>query len=259
MVFARQTYEDFLANPHCLIQTKSYFIITTLSNPGRPSMCKLTYKIQEIQAIVSTGILTLWFGFWVSFCVADTVILALGDSLTQGYGLRQQDGFVEQLSTWMDRNGNRVRIINAGVSGDTSAGGLARVGWSLEEDADAMIVALGGNDFLRGIDPTETQKNLDGIIRIGLKKDLKILLIGYKASGNYGPKYKQDFDTIYPKLAKKYNLVLVDNFMGALLGKVDEGEHLQSFLQPDMLHPNAKGILEIIQAIGPDVQKLIQN
>ena len=130
---------------------------------------------------------------------------------------------------------------------------------SLEEDVDAMIVALGGNDFLRGIDPAETQKNLDGIIRIGLKNDIKILLIGYKARGNYGVKYKQDFDAIYPKLAEKYNLILVENFIGALLGKVDEGEQLQSFLQLDMLHPNAKGVLEIIQAMGPDVQKLIQD
>ena len=85
------------------------------------------------------------------------------------------------------------------------------------------------------------------------------MLIGYKALGNYGPKYKQDFDAIYPKLAEKYNLILVENFIGALLGKVDEGEQLQSFLQLDMLHPNAKGVLEIIQAMGPDVQKLIQD
>jgi acyl-CoA thioesterase-1 len=222
-------------------------------------MYKFTFKINKMLAISETVLLTFWFGFWAPFCVADTTILALGDSLTQGYGLRQKDGFVEQLSTWMGQNGDRIRIINAGVSGDTSAGGLARVEWSLEEDVDAMIVALGGNDFLRGIDPAETQKNLDGIIRIGLKNDIKILLIGYKALGNYGPNYKQDFDAIYPKLAEKYNLILVENFIGALLGKVDEGEQLQSFLQLDMLHPNAKGVLEIIQAMGPDVQKLIQD
>tara|TARA_B100001093_G_C26390760_1_gene826978 strand:- start:10 stop:678 length:669 start_codon:yes stop_codon:yes gene_type:complete len=222
-------------------------------------MCNLTFTINRIKTIFKTGILTLWLGFLPSFCLANTVILALGDSLTQGYGLREKDGFVAQLSTWMEKNGNGVRIINAGVSGDTSAGGLARVEWSLEEDVDAMIISLGGNDFLRGIDPAETHKNLDEIIRIGLKRDLKILLIGYKASGNYGPNYKQQFDGIYPKLAQNYGLFLVENFFGALLLKVDEGEKMQSFLQPDMIHPNVKGVLEIIKVIGPDVQKLIRN
>ena len=194
-----------------------------------------------------------------TFCAAETMILALGDSLIQGYGLRQKDGFVAQLSTWMDQNGERVRIINAGVSGDTSAGGLARVEWSLEENVDAMIIALGGNDFLRGIDPAETLKNLDAIIKVGRKKDIKIMIIGHKAPGNFGPEYKQDFDVIYPKLAAKYGLVLVVNFIGGMMDRVSAGESLHSFLQADMLHPNAKGVFEIVQAIGPEVQKLIEE
>ena len=194
-----------------------------------------------------------------TFCAAETMILALGDSLIQGYGLRQKDGFVAQLSTWMDQNGERVRIINAGVSGDTSAGGLARVEWSLEENVDAMIIALGGNDFLRGIDPAETLKNLDAIIKVGRKKDIKIMIIGHKAPGNFGPEYKQDFDVIYPKLAAKYGLVLVVNFIGGMMDRVSAGESLHSFLQADMLHPNAKGVFEIVQVIGPEVQKLIEE
>ena len=127
-------------------------------------------------------------------------ILALGDSLTQGYGLAQQDGFVPQLNKWLLEQGNDVSIINGGVSGDTSAGGLERVAWTLEEDVDILMVALGGNDLLRGIDPTSTRFYLDQILAIGTEKGLRLVLIGMSAPYNFGPDYKKNLMRSIPIL-----------------------------------------------------------
>ena len=190
----------------------------------------------------------------------EVVIAALGDSLTQGYGLPAPDGFVPQLQSWLSAKGADVRLINAGVSGDTTAGGLARVGWALTPEVDAMIVALGGNDLLRGLDPAQARSNIEGILQAAQAADVEVLLIGMQAPGNYGPAYKESFDALYPELASTYGSVFLDSFFVGLSGEGDIGAPvtLQGFLQGDGIHPNAKGVAKIVEGIGPSVLQLIE-
>ena len=188
---------------------------------------------------------------------AETVIAALGDSLTQGYGLVQEDGFVPQLQAWLRARGADVRIINAGVSGDTAAGGLSRVDWTLEDEVDGMIVALGGNDLLRGLPPDLSRTNLEGILQSAAAKDVPVLLVGMQAPGNYGLDYKQEFDAIYPDLAKAYDSVFAKSFLGALQDRQDQGVTLRDYMQSDGIHPNAAGVALIVAALGPKVQELL--
>lgn len=196
--------------------------------------------------------------FAVPVSAADVNILALGDSLTQGYGLIEQDGFVPQLRTWLSENGHDARVVNAGVSGDTTAGGFARVEWSLTPEIDAMIVALGGNDLLRGIDPAVSRANVEGILKIAKDRDLKVLLIGMQAPGNYGPDYKAEFDAIYPELSQTYGTLYLDSFFAGLMGPNGE-PNLTDVMQPDGIHPNKEGVRRIVDVIGPKVQELIRS
>ena len=184
-------------------------------------------------------------------------ILALGDSLTQGYGLVEQEGFVRQLHEWLTERGHDVRIVNGGVSGDTTAGGLSRVAWSLTPEIDAMIVALGGNDLLRGIPPETARSNLDGILQVAAERDLEVLLIGMTAPGNYGQEYKQAFDAIYPALAERYGTLYLDDFFAGLRGDDGAMPDTGRFMQPDGIHPNAEGVERVVDAIGPEVETLI--
>ncbi|SOH92317.1 acyl-CoA thioesterase-1 [Monaibacterium marinum] len=187
---------------------------------------------------------------------ADTItVAALGDSLTQGYGLPPQDGLVPQMQTWLDQQGEDVSLLNAGVSGDTTAGGLARIDWTLSPDVDALIVALGGNDVLRGIDPANSLANLDGIMARAAAADIPVLLIGMQAPGNFGPDYKQSFDAIYPDLAQQYDALLVDDFFAGI--GVSDLSAARDLMQADGIHPNAQGVAQIVAALGPRVQELI--
>ncbi|ASP19838.1 esterase TesA [Antarctobacter heliothermus] len=191
---------------------------------------------------------------------ADRVnILALGDSLTQGYGLIEQEGFVPQLRDWLAERGYDVRIVNAGVSGDTTAGGLARVEWSLTPDIQAMIVALGGNDLLRGIDPAVSRDNIEGILKVAEERGLEVLLIGMQAPGNYGPDYKAAFDALYPELARTYDALYLENFFAGLMQNGKGPSDLRAFMQPDGIHPNATGVDRIVNVIGPKVEALIER
>lgn len=198
------------------------------------------------------------FGFSGFAAVAEPVtIAALGDSLTQGYGLRQQDGFVPQLQSWLDARGADVVLINAGVSGDTTAGGASRVAWTLTPEVDAMIVALGGNDLLRGIPPQVARANLDSILRAAGEAKIEVLLIGLSAPGNYGPDYKTAFDAIYPELAAQYGTLYAENFLAGVMatdGRADAG-----MMQSDGIHPNAQGVKRIVEALGPQVLALIKQ
>lgn len=195
------------------------------------------------------------------FAQADNItVAALGDSLTQGYGLPAEDGFVPQLQAWLTEQGQDVTLINAGVSGDTTAGGLSRVGWTLTEDVDAMIVALGGNDLLRGIAPETARANLDGILQAAQAQGVQVLLVGVEAPGNYGPEYKQAFDAIYPELAQEYSALLFPAFLEPLLAaSPDRASALRDYVQADGLHPNAQGVEVIVAAIGPVVIDLIDR
>ena len=182
------------------------------------------------------------------------VIAALGDSLTQGYGLPAEDGFVPQLQNWLDQNGADVTVINAGVSGDTTAGGLAR-------EVDGMIVTLGGNDLLRGIDPAVSRANLDGIMKAAQDAEVEVLLVGMTAPGNFGPDYKTAFDSIYPDLAAQYDASLMGSFFDGLSdnGETPDLAQARGFFQADGVHPNAQGVTRIVDALGPKVLTLIDQ
>ncbi len=188
------------------------------------------------------------------------VVAALGDSLTQGYGLPAEQGFVPQLQRWLDAEGADVRLINAGVSGDTTAGGLARVGWTLSDDVDAMIVVLGGNDVLRGLPPEQARENIAGILQAAATQEVEVLLVGMQAPGNFGAAYKAAFDGLYPDLAAEYGALHAESFFVGLR----EGEalpspaELQPFLQSDGLHPNAEGVARIVNGLGPHVLRLVE-
>ncbi|SEP78012.1 acyl-CoA thioesterase-1 [Thalassovita taeanensis] len=188
-------------------------------------------------------------------------IAAFGDSLTQGYGLIEQEGFVPQLRLWLaehgDELGTEVTVINAGVSGDTTAGGLARVDWTLTPDVGAMIVALGGNDLLRGIDPAQSRANMRGILQAAQAHGVQVLLIGMQAPGNYGPAYKAEFDAIWPELSAEFDTLYVDSFFAGLGGADPAG--LRDLFQADGIHPNAEGVRRIVAALGPEVQALIKK
>ncbi|MBN7783347.1 arylesterase [Ponticoccus gilvus] len=195
---------------------------------------------------------------WGQPATAEQVhILALGDSLTQGYGLLESEGFVPQLRAWLAARGHDVRIVNGGVSGDTTAGGLARVEWSLTPEIDAMIVTLGGNDLLRGIDPAVARENIEGILKVAQARELEVLLVGIQAPGNYGLDYKAAFEAIYPELAESYDTLLAGNFFDGLMEDGSAPADLDAFMQADGIHPNGKGVVRIVETLGPQVEALI--
>lgn len=193
--------------------------------------------------------------------VAEPVtVLALGDSLTQGYGLVAQQGFVPQMQNWLEEQGQEVALINGGVSGDTTTGGLARIGWSLKPEVDGLIVALGGNDLLRGIDPDLSRRNLAGILDVAAASEIPVLLVGIHVPNNYGAEYKQLFESIYPDLAAQYDALLADNFLAGLYESPNDGlASVVQFLQSDGLHPNEAGVARIVTALGPKVEELISR
>ena len=195
----------------------------------------------------------------VSPAAAEVTVAALGDSLTQGYGLPPEDGFVPQLERWLKEQGADARVLNAGVSGDTTKGGLSRVEWTLTPEVDAMIVALGGNDLLRGLDPGVSKANLEGILKAAEGKGVPVLLVGMSAPGNYGPDYKADFDAMYPDLAQKYGTLLYPGFLEALASREDRAEAMEAFMQPDGIHPNRDGVALIVEAMGPSVLELVHQ
>ncbi|WP_431298176.1 arylesterase [Tabrizicola sp. BL-A-41-H6] len=188
-------------------------------------------------------------------------IVALGDSLTAGYGLENQaDGLVPQLEAWLKAKGADVVVQNAGVSGDTSAGGLARLDWALGPEVDALIVTLGGNDMLRGLDPAGTRASLEGILQKAAAKGLPVLLVGMQAPGNFGPEYKATFDAMYPELAAKYGALLAGSFFEGLVAAgatAGDPASFAPFMQADGIHPNPEGVKLIVEGLGPKVLELL--
>ncbi|MFN5999619.1 MAG: GDSL-type esterase/lipase family protein [Paracoccaceae bacterium] len=188
-------------------------------------------------------------------------IVALGDSLTAGYGLNDQSqGFVPVLDAWLKAKGHDVVVQNAGVSGDTTAGGLARVAWALGPDADALIVTLGGNDLLRGLDPAGSRANLDGILKEAATRKLPVLLVGMKSTANFGPEYKAAFDGMYGELAQSYGTILAEDFFAGLRAAgADPADpaSMAAFMQADGIHPNPEGVKLIVEGLGPKVEELL--
>ena len=179
-------------------------------------------------------------------------LIAFGDSLTAGYQLPRPDGFPAQLQVALEAKGYKVQVINAGVSGDTTSGGLERLDWTLQNGADAVILELGANDMLRGIDPKVPRANLDKMLGILKSKGIDVLLVGMHAINNMGDGYKESFEAIYPDLAAKHAVQFYPHFMEGI--KIDP-----SFLQADGLHPTAKGIAEIVKRILPDAEALVKK
>ena len=178
------------------------------------------------------------------------VILALGDSLTAGYGLDQTKAFPVQLQAALRDAGHDVTVVNAGVSGDTSAGGRSRLEWLLSPDVDAVIVELGANDGLRGVDPAQTRENIDWILATLKAKGLPVLLTGMVAPPNLGQDYGREFNTLYPDLAQQYGALFDPFFL--------EGVAADPALnQPDGIHPNPEGVAIIVHRMLPKVIELL--
>lgn len=191
---------------------------------------------------------------------AETITLvALGDSLTAGYGLPPEQGLVPKLEGWLRANGADVRVVNAGVSGDTTAGGLSRLDWSLSPETDALMVNLGGNDMLRGLPPEEARMNIAAILAGAKAKGLPVLLVGMQAPGNYGHAYKDAFDALYPDLASEYGATLYPFYFQGLAGGDNDPAALRAFMQDDGIHPNAEGVGRIVDDLGPAVQSFLAN
>jgi acyl-CoA thioesterase-1 len=173
-------------------------------------------------------------------------IVALGDSLTAGYGLPQEDGFVAQLQARLDAANVDALVIDAGVSGDTTAGGLARLDWALAEGADAVIVELGANDALRGVDPESSRENLEAIVDELISRDIEVLLVGMLAPRNLGNEYAAAFDSMYWDIAREHDILFYPFFL--------EGVATDPALnQADGIHPNREGVAVIVESIWDEI------
>lgn len=179
-------------------------------------------------------------------------VVVLGDSLTAGYGLQQGQDFVSQMQAALSATGVNVKLENAGVSGDTSAGGRSRLDWAIGGDPKPrlVMVALGGNDLLRGLDPQVTHDNLSAILKTLRDRKIPAMLIGMKAPANLGPIYQRKFDKVYVELADEYSVPLYPFFL--------EGVALNSaYNQDDGVHPNRDGIAVIVAKMMPAVKKVL--
>ena len=178
-------------------------------------------------------------------------LMIFGDSLTAGYGLKRSDSFSEKLSNALKSKGRNVRIILSSVSGDTTAGGKARLDWALIEKPDAFLLELGANDGLRGIEPSVSRENLESIIKKLKKNRVKTLIVGMFAPPNLGKEYSREFNNIFSSLARKYSLLFYPFFLEGVAAN-------PQLNQADGIHPNPKGVDEIIKRMLPIVMKLVR-
>ena len=210
----------------------------------------LAYGVRRL--FVHAGLL-MTLGTAAPAAARDLHILAFGDSLTAGYGLPQGQGFAPQLEDSLRRNGIRAYVTNAGVSGDTAAAARARLGWTLDglrEKPDLAIVALGGNDMLRGLRPSQTRADMDAILAEFKKRDIPVLVAGMLAAPNLGPQYGAEFNRIFPDLARQYQASFYPFFLANVAG-------VPSLNLPDRVHPNFQGIKRMVSGITPSVIEAI--
>lgn len=179
-------------------------------------------------------------------------IVALGDSLTAGLGLPANEAFSAQLAAALKARGIAASIVDAGVSGDTAAGGLARLDWAVPEGTDGVIVSLGANDMLRGLDPAVTRKALDGILRRLSERRIPVLLAGMRAAPNLGADFVQRFEPIYPELAAQYDVLLYPFVLDGIVGEA-------KLNQRDGVHPSAAGVERMVAGILPKVEELVMR
>jgi acyl-CoA thioesterase-1 len=203
-----------------------------------------------VQALALGAVLALAFGGQAAARPISLVVL--GDSLTAGYGLPPGKAFPDQLQAALAAKGWDVKVVNAGVSGDTAEDGLARYDWAVPPNAGALIVELGGNDMLRGLPPEATRKTLAAILDKAKAAHLPILVAGMRAAPNLGPEYVAAFDAIYPALAADYDAILYPFFLEGVAAD-------PKLTQPDGLHPTAAGAAVIVNRILPSVEDLLRR
>lgn len=180
-------------------------------------------------------------------------LLAIGDSLTAGYGLPPGEGFVPRLQAALDARGRSVRVIDAGVSGDTTAGGLARLDWALAENPDAVLLELGANDGLRGLPPQQVRANLNAILDRLAARNLPVLLAGMLAPPNFGAAYGREFVAVFQDLARERpDLIFYPFFLEGVAGD-------RALNQPDGIHPNEQGVAKVVRGILPAVEQLLDR
>ena len=197
--------------------------------------------------------LVLALFFSLPMAAADTkTILVLGDSIAAGYGLDPEEAFPALLQERINKSGLNYKVINAGSSGDTTAGGLRRIGWQLRQKIDVLLLELGGNDGLRGIDPDETAKNLRGIITKVKEKNPSALIViaGMQMPENMGKDYTTRFRDVFPTVAREHNATLIPFFLEGVGGKADLN-------QPDRIHPTAEGHRIIAATIWKVLQPVL--
>jgi len=178
--------------------------------------------------------------------------VVLGDSLSAGYNLPGDKAFPAVLEKALRVRGHHVKVVNAGVSGDTTTGGLERLDWSVPDDASGVIVELGANDMLRGIDPAIPRAALDKIISRLKQRNIPVLLAGMRAAPNLGGRYSEDFEGIYQDLAKRHGLMLYPFFLDGVAGD-------RNLLLPDGMHPNPVGVQMMVSKILPTVEQFLTS
>ncbi|MEE3107033.1 MAG: arylesterase [Pseudomonadota bacterium] len=209
------------------------------------------------RGMIAVALLATFFGgvFSPPASAADgpiRTIMAFGDSLTSGYGLPPADAFPVKLEAALRARGHAVRVINAGVAGDTTAGGRARLAWMLADKPDAVILELGANDGLRGLDPAETQANLRAIMEQLKAADLPVLLAGMRAPPNLGRDFGAEFDTIFATVALEYDALFYPFFLEGVAAR-------PTLNQNDGIHPNSAGVAIVVERIIPSVEALLSR
>jgi acyl-CoA thioesterase I len=185
-----------------------------------------------------------------SVFAAPTRLLILGDSLTAGYGLPRADGFQARLAAALHARGIEVALVDGAVSGDTSAGGLARLDWALDDGADAALVELGANDGLRGLDPAAMEHNLNAILDRLAERHVKVLLSGMYPLANFGPDYTKQYRAVFDRLSERPGIIYDPFFLEGVAT-------VPSLNQADGLHPNADGVARIVERLLPKVSRLL--
>lgn len=220
--------------------------ISAAIDTGRPGR-------RKARRFYAASIVAFFLALFAAAAYAEPVrIVAFGDSLTAGFGLRAEEAFPAQLAAALKKRGQDVEIANAGVSGDTTAGGLARLDWSIPDGTDAVILALGANDMLRGMDPEATRKNLDAMIRRLKARKIEVLLGGMRAAPNLGAEYAAKFDSIYASLAKEHDILIYPFFLDGVAGE-------RALNLNDGIHPTGKGVSLVVARILPTVESLIER
>ena len=189
--------------------------------------------------------ISFFLSFSITIAYAKSLnVIVLGDSLVAGYGLLKNDGFINQLQNKINSNNIKLNLVNGGVSGETSSGLMNRLEWVLEEKFDGVIVSIGANDALRGINPKLTFQNINNILNYLKKNQIPTMLIGMKAPNNLGKRYVNEFNRIYPNLAKIFKVSFYPFFLKDVV-------LVPSLNQNDMIHPNKKGVKKIVENIYP--------